>query len=102
MSEFRVTGIFPVSFRPEPFVVGHAIGDFEVGNAVELRRAGEVIAHGVLRAFEFHRSPRGELSFTFSDEISQHVRLGDIIVRWIPDQPSSQATPSLFRSSSGR
>ncbi|MEV4206648.1 hypothetical protein [Nocardia salmonicida] len=79
MSEFRVTGIFPVSFRPDPFVVGHAIGNFDVGGAVELRRAGEVIARGVLRAFEIHRSPRGELSFTFSDEISRHVRVDDVI-----------------------
>lgn len=79
MSEFRVTGVFPVSFRPDPFVVGHAIGDFDVGGAVELRRAGEVIAHGFLRAFEIHRSPKGESSLTFSDEISQHVRVGDVI-----------------------
>ncbi|MEU4709311.1 hypothetical protein AB0G00_23030 [Nocardia salmonicida] len=79
MSEFRVTGVFPVSFRPDPFVVGHAIGDFDVGGAVELRRAGEVIAHGFLRAFEIHRSPKGEFSLTFSDEISQHVRVDDVI-----------------------
>ncbi|MFD6106258.1 hypothetical protein ACFWFQ_26755 [Nocardia salmonicida] len=79
MSEFRVTGIFPVSFRPDPFVVGHAVGDFDVGGAVELRRAGEVVASGVLKAFEIYRSPRGKLSLTFSDEISQHVRVGDVI-----------------------
>lgn len=79
MSEFRVTGIFPVSFRPDAFVVGRAIGNFEVGGAVELQRAGKAIAHGVLRAFDIHRSPRGELSFTFSDEISQRVSVGDVI-----------------------
>ncbi|MGW0328828.1 hypothetical protein [Nocardia sp. NPDC003183] len=74
-----MTGIFPVSFRPDPFVVGHAIGNFDVGGAVELRRAGKVIARGVLRAFEIRRSPRGELSFAFSDEISQHVSVGDVV-----------------------
>jgi len=26
-----------------------------------------------------HRSPRGEFSFTFSDDISQQVRTGDVI-----------------------
>ncbi|MFC9874196.1 hypothetical protein [Nocardia salmonicida] len=74
-----MTGIFPVSFRPDPFVVGHAVGSFDVGGAVELRRAGEVVASGVLEAFEIHRSPRGELSLTFSNEISEHVRIDDVI-----------------------
>ncbi|MEV6658655.1 hypothetical protein [Nocardia fluminea] len=74
-----MTGIFPVSFRPDPFVVGRAIGNFEVGGAVELQRASKAIAHGVHRAFDIHRSPRGERSFTFSDEISQRVSVGNVI-----------------------
>ncbi|MFD3595340.1 hypothetical protein ACFWU5_21665 [Nocardia sp. NPDC058640] len=79
MSEFRVTGVFPVSYKPNPFVTGYAIGDFRQGDHVELRRGDEVIAHGTLQWIEFHRSSRGEYSFTFSDTISQLVQPGDVM-----------------------
>jgi hypothetical protein len=38
VSEFYVEDIFPVSFRPNPFVVGRAVGDFTVGQEVELQK----------------------------------------------------------------
>ncbi|WP_280343075.1 hypothetical protein [Nocardia neocaledoniensis] len=79
MSEFRVTGVYPVSFGQNPFAVGYATGTFEIGDPVELRRSGEVLTHGTLNAMVIHRSPRGEFSFTFSDDISQQVRTGDVI-----------------------
>ncbi|WP_181701083.1 hypothetical protein [Nocardia sp. GTS18] len=79
MSEFRVTGVYPVSFRPTPFVVGYASGNFDTGDTVELRRAGIPIARGVLQGMHIHLSPRGEYSFFFSDNISEHVRIDDVI-----------------------
>ncbi|MGY0502772.1 hypothetical protein ACWZHB_30165 [Nocardia sp. FBN12] len=79
MSEFRVTGVFPVSVRPNPSVVGDAIGEFEVGGRVELRRADQVVAHGVLEAIEFLCSPRARFALIFSDTISQYIRTDDVI-----------------------
>ncbi|WP_446224021.1 hypothetical protein ACTWPB_01895 [Nocardia sp. IBHARD005] len=74
-----MTGVFAVSYKSNPSVVGYAIGEFEVGAPVELRRADEVIGHGVLQAIEFLCSPGARFSLTFSDAISQHVRTGDVI-----------------------
>ncbi|NKX89158.1 hypothetical protein [Nocardia coubleae] len=79
MSEFRVTGVYPVSFRPTPFVTGYASGNFAMGDTVELRRASNPIAHGVLQGMHIHLSPRGEHSFFFSGDISEHVRVDDVI-----------------------
>ncbi|MGM7647847.1 hypothetical protein ACSVDM_23325 [Nocardia sp. JW2] len=79
MSEFRVTGVYPVSFRPTPFVTGYASGNFATGDTVELRRSGEPITQGVLQGMHIHLSPSGEHSLIFSDSISEQVRVDDVI-----------------------
>ncbi|MEU4597658.1 hypothetical protein [Nocardia sp. NPDC023988] len=79
MSEFRVTGVYPVSFRPARYVTGYASGNFVTGDTVELRRADSSIARGVLQGMHIHLSPRGEHSLFFSDDISEHVRVDDVI-----------------------
>ncbi|WP_278260576.1 hypothetical protein [Nocardia sp. AG03] len=81
MDEFRVTAVFPVSYQPNPHVIGHLTGDFESGATVELRRSGQTITHGTLEHVGFHRSPTGEYSFTFCDRISADVQPGDVIRR---------------------
>ncbi|MEV0079286.1 hypothetical protein AB0H58_23020 [Nocardia neocaledoniensis] len=94
MSEFRVTGVFPVSFRRNPFAVGYATGTFDIGDPVELRRSGEVLACGTLDAMVIHRSPRGEFTFIFSDDVAQQVRAGDVI-------QSMETTDYLIRTHGG-
>ncbi|MFB7877476.1 hypothetical protein ACFC06_19685 [Nocardia sp. NPDC056064] len=78
-SEFRVTGVFPVSYQPTPHIVGYVSGTFTVGDPVELRRAGETIAHGVVEWIGFHTSPAGEFSFTLSTRLAGHVQAGDVL-----------------------
>ncbi|MFE1596862.1 hypothetical protein [Nocardia sp. NPDC058705] len=78
MSEFRVTGVYPVSFKANPSVVGDTTDNFTVGAAVELRRADEVLASGVLQAIEL-LCPGAKVALTFSDTISQHIRVGDVV-----------------------
>ncbi|MEV0337140.1 hypothetical protein [Nocardia sp. NPDC050717] len=93
MREFRVTGVYPVGFERNTFVVGSAAGTFEIGDRVELRRSGEVLAHGTLNGMHIHRSPRGEFSFVFSDEVAQQVRAGDVITV-VQTSSIQRATPA--------
>ncbi|WP_067712046.1 hypothetical protein [Nocardia yamanashiensis] len=79
MSEFHVLHIFPVSFMPRPFVVGRAIGDFEIGQAVRLHKSGGVVIEGRLESMDLHQREPGEFSFVFSEEISGRVEPGDVI-----------------------
>ncbi|MFD0366248.1 hypothetical protein ACFQZZ_32845 [Nocardia sp. GCM10030253] len=90
MSEFYVEAIFPVSFRPNPFVVGRAVGDFTVGQAVELRRKDGTIYRGVLEALDFHRPAPDKLSLVFSAEVSSQVEPGDVIYS-VPTEESSSS-----------
>ncbi len=78
MREFRVTGVYPVSFKSNPSVVGETLDNFEIGAAVELRRADEVLATGVLQGIEL-LCPGAKVALTFSDAISQYIRAGDVI-----------------------
>ncbi|WP_019929065.1 hypothetical protein [Nocardia sp. BMG111209] len=79
MSEFYVEDIFPVSFRPTPFVVGSATGDFTVGQHVELRKKNGSVFRGVLESLDFHQPEPGKFSLVFSEEISSHLEPGDIV-----------------------
>ncbi|QIS18545.1 hypothetical protein [Nocardia terpenica] len=79
MSEFYVDEIFPVSFRPTPFLVGRAIGDFVIGQHVELRKRDGASYQGVLESVDFHKSPSGQYSFVFSEGVSLRAEPGDVI-----------------------
>ncbi|WP_433661094.1 hypothetical protein ACQPW1_02120 [Nocardia sp. CA-128927] len=79
MSEFYVEEIFPVSFRPNPFVVGRAVGDFAVGQEIELRKKDGTTYRGVLEALDFHRPGPEKFSLVFSAEVSSRVEPGDVI-----------------------
>lgn len=79
MSEFHVEDIFPVSFRPNPFVVGRVVGDFAVGQRVVLRKPDSTTYWGVLEALDIHNRTPGSASFVFSAEISQRIEIGDVI-----------------------
>lgn len=79
MSEFHVVGVFSVSFRPRPLVIGKLIGDLDIGQRVELHKKNGLNYYGVLESVEIHQSPSGERSLMFSDEISSHVEPEDVI-----------------------
>ncbi|MFF0490674.1 hypothetical protein ACFYTQ_16780 [Nocardia sp. NPDC004068] len=89
MSEFHVEEIFPVSFRPTPFVVGRAVGDFAVGEHVELRKKDGTVHRGTLEALDLHRPAAGKFSLVFSGEVSAWVEPGDVIYSTDPDQALS-------------
>ncbi|MCU1647065.1 MAG: hypothetical protein JWN03_7340 [Nocardia sp.] len=71
--------VFPVSFRPTPFVVGRAIGEFSIGQRVLLRKADGLVVEGKLVSLDIHQRVPGEFSFVFSEEISERVAAGDVI-----------------------
>ncbi|WP_280267579.1 hypothetical protein [Nocardia wallacei] len=79
MSEFHVEGLFPVSFQPNPFTVGQAVGDFAVGQPVELRKRDGTAYRGTLESLDFHQPGPGRYALVFSTEISQRVEPGDVI-----------------------
>jgi hypothetical protein len=79
MSEFYVEDIFPVSFRPTPFLVGRVIGEFTVGQHVELRKKDGASYQGVLESMDFIRSPSGQYSLVFSEGVSTRAEPGDVI-----------------------
>lgn len=79
MSEFYVEEIFPVSFRPTPFVVGRAVGDFQVGQHITLRKKDGTTYEGVLEALDFHQPAPDKYSLVFSPEVSAQVEPGDVI-----------------------
>ncbi|MFJ1459324.1 hypothetical protein [Nocardia sp. N2S4-5] len=80
MSEFHVEGLFPVSFQPNPFTVGQAVGDFAIGQPVELRKTnGSAAYRGTLESLAVHQPVSGKLAFVFSSEISAQVEPGDVI-----------------------
>ncbi len=79
MSEFYVEGILPVSFRPTPFVVGRAVGDFTVGEQVELHKKDGRTFRGVLEALDFHQPKPGKFSLVFSTEVSSRIEPGDVV-----------------------
>ncbi|MBH0776486.1 hypothetical protein [Nocardia bovistercoris] len=80
MAEFTIIDIFPVSFMPEPFIVGHIKGEMNVGEAVELRKSDGSRFTGAVKALDFHRSGPDRYSIVFSGEISPHAEKGDLIV----------------------
>ncbi|MFQ6331608.1 hypothetical protein ACLMAL_36560 (plasmid) [Nocardia sp. CWNU-33] len=88
MSEFYVEDIFPVSFRPNPFVVGRAVGDFTVGQEVELQKKDGTTYRGVLEALDFHQPAPDKFSLVFSAEVSSRVEPGDVI-HSVPAEESS-------------
>ena len=79
MSEFHVKQLFPVSFRPVPFVVGDVTGDFTAGQAVELRKPDGSKHRGVLEALDFHHHGT-TAAFVFSVDIASHIEPGDIVL----------------------
>ena len=79
MSEFYVEDTFPVSFRPNPFVVGRAVGDFTIGQRVELHKKDGTTYQGILEALDFHQSAPGKFSLVFSAEVSSRIEPGDVV-----------------------
>ncbi len=79
MGEFYVDGVFPVSFRPTPFLVGRVAGNFTVGQQVELRKKDGTSYPGVLESMNVHRSPSGQYSLVFSEGVSLRAEPGDVI-----------------------
>ncbi|MFX0573334.1 hypothetical protein [Nocardia nepalensis] len=80
VSEFYVEDIFPVRFRPNPFVVGRAaVGDFTIGQQVELHKTDGTTYQGILEALDFHQSAPGKFSLVFSAEVSSRIEPGDVI-----------------------
>ncbi|MEU7141886.1 hypothetical protein ABZ942_20710 [Nocardia sp. NPDC046473] len=85
-SEFYVEAVFPVSFRATPFVVGRAVGDFTVGQEVELHKKDGSVHRGVMEGLDFHRPGPDKFSLVFSAEVSTQVEPGDVIYSSPPEQ----------------
>ncbi|MFE3617857.1 hypothetical protein [Streptomyces anulatus] len=79
MSEFHVTAIYPVSFMDNPYVVGRATGNFEIGQQVTLHRGDGTEVNGMLKSMHLKRSVPGVYSLVFSEGISRVVQPGDVI-----------------------
>lgn len=80
MAVFTIIEILPVSFMPEPFIVGQIRGEMNVGDAVELRKSDGSRFTGAVKALGFHRSGPNRHSMVFCGEISPHAEQGDLIV----------------------
>lgn len=80
MSKFHVIDIFPVSFRPDPFILGRVEGEFVVGQAVVLMKSDGRRYSGSIKAVEFHQPAPDQFSSVFSEDIWRNAEPGDIIV----------------------
>ncbi|GGK53404.1 hypothetical protein GCM10011591_26520 [Nocardia camponoti] len=80
MAKFQVIDIFAVSFRPEPFVLGRVEGNFSVGQSVVLKKPDGRKFYGTIKSVEFHQPAPDQFSSVFSEDVSNNVEAGDLIV----------------------
>ncbi|MFD4444450.1 hypothetical protein ACFWPK_32205 [Nocardia sp. NPDC058519] len=79
-TRFRVVGVFPVSFWPDPFLIGIPDGEVNIGDEAQLCRANEAPHHGIVKRVEFHRPTPDQLSISISGSLAKEVKEGDIIL----------------------
>ncbi|MGW0048320.1 hypothetical protein GV791_07510 [Nocardia cyriacigeorgica] len=77
--EFRVLGVYPVSFMPVPFVVGTPNWDMRVGEAVRLHKKNGAIFDGAIESFDFHRPTEDQISVVFSATVAKNAEPGGVI-----------------------
>ncbi|WP_024803035.1 hypothetical protein [Nocardia sp. BMG51109] len=78
-SVIRVEGVYPLSVQENPFVVGRTVGDFHIGQRVQLCTADHTTHSGTIDGFHIRQHDSNRHVFVFSDDISAHVQPGDII-----------------------
>ncbi|MEU3015386.1 hypothetical protein [Nocardia asteroides] len=78
MTKFRVIGVFPVSFWPDPFLIGLPDGEIQIGDEATLKRTSESY-QGVVQRIEFHQPSPEKLSISISGALANEVREGDLI-----------------------
>ncbi|AHH18006.1 hypothetical protein NONO_c32190 [Nocardia nova SH22a] len=81
MAKFVVEAIFPVSFRPEPFLYGRLEGGLTVGDPVEVHKPDGTVRHGRLRGFDMHSRRRDptRLAIVVSGADCADIAVGDVI-----------------------